>query len=349
MRVLVAIALVVVASSALAVPLRVGTYNVRGLPAIGVIPDRSAQMAAIAPLLEDLHSDGVPTVVALEEVFNPPYYDTLTDASTVHFDLVSPKTSNTRPPSTLPAGDGLTLLSDASLVLGQAIAHTTWNDCEGTVDLMTGVATNAGDCVAPKGFLFARLSVGSGMEVDVYTLHADAGQDSGSIAARMSNLNQLLVAIAANSAGRAVIVMGDTNSLYTKSGDIIAAFAASLGLKDAWVETALAGIFPAHPASNLPNNNSACPPPIGSASGSGVNGANCELVDKIFFRSGTNVQLTLQGYDVPTSFVDGSSAPLSDHLPATALFDVELVPEPALAALLAAGSLALAARRRRAC
>ncbi|NMM85849.1 hypothetical protein B2J88_15995 [Rhodococcus sp. SRB_17] len=54
--------------------------------------------------------------------------------------------------------------------------------------------------------------------------------------ARSANLDQLTHFIAARSAGNAVVVMGDTNSRYTRAGDSIAEFAAANGLRDAWVD-----------------------------------------------------------------------------------------------------------------
>nr|WP_176459587.1 hypothetical protein [Rhodococcus sp. OK302] len=50
--------------------------------------------------------------------------------------------------------------------------------------------------------------------------------------ARSANLDQLTRFIAARSAGNAVVVMGDTNSRYTRAGDSIAEFAAANGLRD---------------------------------------------------------------------------------------------------------------------
>jgi len=54
------------------------SYNVRGLPA-AVIEDRSAEIAAIAPRLEDFHSSGglhagISSVVLIQELFDPGYY-----------------------------------------------------------------------------------------------------------------------------------------------------------------------------------------------------------------------------------------------------------------------------------
>jgi hypothetical protein len=316
-------------TAAEAAPLRVFTYNTAGLPPLpqAGIPDRSAQFAAMAPLLEGLPDS---TLVALQEVFYVPYYDTL--ASGVTYPSVTPKTNDG--PNGI--GDGLTLMADWAL---SGVAHVAWANCFGSGGL------NGSDCDTNKGFLFARVALAPGLEVDVYNLHADAGQDTDSVAARQANLAQLAAYVSTNSiaAGRAVIVLGDTNSLYSRSTDTIAAFAAGLGLTDAWVAEALGGLVPDFSATP---NNAGCPPPRGSAApGPAASGASCELVDKIFYRSGTSVQLSLVDYEVALNFVSGTT-PLSDHLPVASLFDVTLVPEPHVAALLALGALGLRVRRR---
>jgi hypothetical protein len=324
--------LLALASAAAAAPLRVVTYNTFGLPPIsGLVPDRSAEFAAMAPLLEGLHADGTPTVVALQEVFYAPYYDTLTSPVAVSYADVTAKDAGG--PNGI--GDGLTLMSDAEIL---SFARTQWNDCFGA----SGLAGS--DCDTNKGFLFARLEAAPGVEVDLYQLHADAGTDAGSTAARIANLLQLSAAIQANSAGRAVIVLGDTNSRYTRSAENFGQILGALGLEDAWIESALGGAIPGF-GSNI---NGGCPPPRGNATGGAVDasGSSCELVDKILFRSGDDVSLALLGYDVPLHFVDGAGAPLSDHLPVAALFDVQRVPEPSLAALLLVGA-AIARRRAR--
>lgn len=322
----------VLSAAAFAAPLRVVTYNTFGLPPLPIagIPDRSAEFAAMAPLIEALQADGTPTLVALQEVFHTPYFDTL--AAGVTYPFVTVKDNGG--PSGI--GDGLTLMSD--LALG-SFARVQWTNCFGTG------GSGGSDCDTNKGYSFARIAVAPGLEIDIYSLHADAGQGTESIAARLANLNQLSVAIGANSGGRAVIVLGDTNSLYTRSTDAIASFAAGLGLSDAWVTEALAGTVPGFGTVN----NSGCPPPRGTATGGAINaaGATCELVDKIFYRSGSTVQIALTDYDVALNFVTGTGAPLSDHLPVAALFDVQLVPEPAAGALLALAALALRLRRRR--
>jgi hypothetical protein len=326
--------MVAVAGSADAAALRLVTYNTFGLPPIqGFVPDRTAEFTAMAPLLEDIHGDGTPTLLALEEVFHPPYFNFLTDPNTVTYPEITSK-DNGGPNG---IGDGLTLMSDLTIA---SFSRVGWTDCFGS----GGFAGS--DCDTNKGFMFARVEIAPGIELDFYTLHADAGQDANSRAARIANLGQLAAAIGANSFGRAVIVLGDTNSLYTRSTDAIGAFATALGLQDAWVEQALGGSTPGFGAVN----NSGCPAPRGSATGSAIDasGSTCEVVDKILFRSGGQLQLTLMDYEVLLNLVDGSGNPLSDHLPVTAMFDLQVVPEPALALLLVASGAALGARRARA-
>jgi endonuclease/exonuclease/phosphatase family metal-dependent hydrolase len=218
-------------------------------------------------------------------------------------------------------------------------ARTQWTDCFGTGGL------NGSDCDTNKGFAFARITLAPGAEIDLYDLHADAGQDAGSRAARQANILQLISFINTNSSGRAVIVLGDTNSLYTRSTDNIGLMLSNAGLQDAWIQSALGGTTPGFSTSP---NNSGCPPPRGNAVGGAVDasGASCELIDKIFFRSSAQLELTLLKYEVLLNFVDGSGASLSDHLPVTARFDYQLVPEPTLAVLLSVAAASIASRRR---
>lgn len=79
-------------------------------------------------------------------------------------------------------------------------------------------------------------------------------------------------------------------------------------------------------------------------------GPSCELIDKVFFRSGSRLALTPVSYDVPANFVDAAGGPLSAHLPVAAVFSFTTVPEPSVAAPLFAavllGAVRACARRR---
>ncbi|HEU4430967.1 MAG TPA: hypothetical protein VFT98_19565, partial [Myxococcota bacterium] len=178
-----------ITGAAHAAALRVVTYNTFGLPPIeDFVPDRTAEFAAMAPLLEGLHADGTDTLLALQEVFHPPYFNTLTDPNTVSYSDITAK-DNGGPNG---IGDGLTLMSDLTI---DSFSRVQWSDCFGSGGLL------GSDCDTNKGFMFARVELAPGVDLDLYVLHADAGQDSGSRAARLANLAQLAAAITTNSFG----------------------------------------------------------------------------------------------------------------------------------------------------
>lgn len=294
------------ATAAAADPVEVLTYNVRGLPP-QVIEDRTQEIAAIAPLLEDYHTpdgshEGAATLVELQELFYQPYYDTLTTDETVSYPYITPK-DNGGPAS---IGDGLNALSDYPF---SDLSRVQWNDCFGSF------GANGSDCDTNKGFSRAVYELADGAFVDVYNLHADAGQDEGSRAARRANIAQLVAAMNALSPdGTAVIVMGDTNSLYTRSGnDNIETLLSGTGVKDVWVELKHGGVVP----------------PAGAAVDGGCDadpaGSECERIDKIFYRSGDMVTLTPVSYAVPDDLFSEEGTDLSDHKPVAARFEVAAV------------------------
>lgn len=189
----------------------------------------------------------------------------------------------------VPFGDGLNTLSDMPF---EDFERVKWNDC----------ASGSGDCITPKGFTFMRARLGDGVWVDLYNLHTDAGSEAADIAAREKNLAQLSAFMNTHSAGNAVIVYGDTNTRYTR-GDGIAEFAAGNGLTDAWVEQIRGGDAP-----NEGDPALVCEDATVSA--------NCEVVDKILYRSGDHVRLDAGQYrNDHAAFRDGSGKNLSDHYP----------------------------------
>lgn len=295
--------LAVPAASATAAQFTTLTYNVRGLPP-QVIEDRTAEIAAIAPLLEDFHNaggviEGIDSIVLLQELFYQDYYDTLTDAQTISYANVTAKDSSG--PSGI--GDGLNMLADFTFT---GFDRTQWDDCFGSF----GQAGS--DCDTNKGYSFARFNLGDGLQVDVYNLHADAGQDADSQLARRNNIDQLIAAINTRSpAGTAVIVMGDTNSLYTRSpNDNIDSLVSGPGLTDVWVELVNSGVVPA------PG------PEIDSGCDTDPSGPDCEMIDKVFYRSGDTVILTPLEYSALKTEFSDAGGDLSDHIPVAVLFDV---------------------------
>lgn len=262
--------------------LRLLSYNVAGLPDFISSSSPAKNTSAIGEAINQFD------IVLLQEDFN--YHHKLVEKAQ------HPNQSKSSGPAVF--GDGLNRFSFPPF---QNFKRIKWNKCH-------GVFTHGSDCLTPKGFSVASHEISPGFYIDIYNLHADAGSDSGSLKARRDNLRQLLSYIEQHSAKRPVIVMGDFNSRYTRSGDIPEIFLEA-GFHDAW----------------LKYHNYSLPPEKGASINLGCDsnpsGDQCELIDKIFFRSAHDVALQLLHYEVPDEqFQDLEGRPLSDHLPVAAEF-----------------------------
>ncbi|MFG2121176.1 jacalin-like lectin [Streptomyces sp. NPDC048710] len=197
-------------------------------------------------------------------------------------------------------GDGLNTLSKYPF---EDFERVKWNDCTGT------------NCLTPKGFTLARLRLAEGVFVDLYNLHPNADDTDDALAARRANIAQVSAFIKANSAGNAVIVMGDTNTRYTRAGDNIRTLVDDNGLTDAWVKLVKGGTAPTQGADPL-----LCPTSAPSN--------DCEVVDKVLYRSSDLVSLNATRYnDEWAKFLDSSGGNLSDHFPHTVDFSYTLNPK----------------------
>ena len=246
-------------------------YNVGGLPQVlsSAQGDRAAATALISCYVRQFD------FVNVEEDFN--YHAALYDSCDDH-----PYRSPTSGGAAF--GSGLNSLSRFPYIDWDRIK---WNDCNGV------------DCLTPKGFTVARTRLAEGVYVDIYNLHAQAQTADADLSTRRKNILQLLGYIEENSAGNAVIVMGDTNTRYTRAGDNIWEFLLR-GYTDAWVSVVRGGAVPVSGAPAL-----TCDP--------AVTAPDCEVVDKVFFRDNGYVGLEATGYRVATDAVDPSGVELSDH------------------------------------
>ncbi|MBW8818359.1 MAG: endonuclease [Streptomyces sp.] len=191
-------------------------------------------------------------------------------------------------------GSGLNTLSKIPYD-GDDFERAHWNSCQ----------VDSGDCLTPKGFTFMRERLSEGVYVDFYNLHTNAGTNDGDLASRADNLNQLTAFIQAHSAGNAVVVMGDTNTRYTRSGDTIAEFAAANGLTDPWVQLVRGGTPPAKGSDALVCDQTGPTVPN-----------TCEVVDKVLYRSSRLVSLNATSYNNEhAKFLTDAGLMLSDHDP----------------------------------
>ncbi|MCB5168518.1 endonuclease/exonuclease/phosphatase family protein [Streptomyces bambusae] len=268
------------------------TYNVAGLP-----ESISSAPTPREPSTTEIGRRIAPyDIVHVQEDFN--YHARLYAADTAH---------PYRTPTSGGAGigSGLNTLSKSPYDTDD-FERVRWNSCQ----------YDSGDCLTPKGFSFARQRLAEGVYVDFYNLHTNAGTSAGDLASRADNLNQLTAFIRSHSAGNAVIVMGDTNTRYTRAGDTIAEFTAANGLEDAWVELIRGGIPPSKGSEPLVCDQSAPTVP-----------PTCELVDKVLYRSSRLVSLNATSYaNDHADFLTGDKLMLSDHDPVAVRFSWERNP-----------------------
>jgi endonuclease/exonuclease/phosphatase family metal-dependent hydrolase len=257
------------------------TYNIAGLPE-GISSAPTPRASATTAIGERI---GPFDIVNVQEDFN------------YHAYLYAADNHAYRTPTTGGAlfGSGLNSLSHQPY---SDLDRITWDDC----------FIGSADCLTPKGFTFHRVRLAEGAYLDVYNLHADAGDGSSDEAARRANLAQMTSYIGSHSVGNAVLVMGDTNTRYTRTGDRIAQFAADNGLTDVWVRLVRGGTAPAQGSPTLD-----CP-------GTGL-GVECEVVDKILYRSSRLLTLNATRYaNLDADFRNGDGLMLSDHFPIAADF-----------------------------
>ncbi|KAF3386748.1 Uncharacterized protein F1880_000751 [Penicillium rolfsii] len=188
-------------------------------------------------------------------------------------------------------GSGLNTVSNYDWV---DFTRVKWNTCSDA---------SGSDCLTPKGFTFMRWNPSTGVYIDFYNIHADAGTEDGDETARNSNLQQVADYIDTWSTGNAVVVMGDTNSRYTRSADTgVRVFQSQNGLSDAWVKLERNGVYPTAGADAILCDN---PSLI----------ETCETVDKVLYRGSKIVTLSASSFDYNgEKFLNTDSAYLGDVL-----------------------------------
>lgn len=268
------------------------SMNVAGLPAILNSNDVPGDKADNANQIGTYFAEYGYDIIHVQEDFNYHAYIYATDNHTYR----------TATSGGVPFGSGLNTLANYPWD-ESTFARVKWNECY----------LSSGDCLTPKGFTYMRMTIASSFTVDVYNLHTDAGDEAGDISARAANLQQVADYISANSAGQPVLVFGDTNSRYTRTGDGIRVLSTQNDLTDVWVELEMNGIAPTEGSDALLCDN---PSTV----------LTCEIVDKVFYRSGDSVQLTAASFDYAgEKFLQSNGSVLSDHDPVLVGFEWSLI------------------------
>ena len=206
--------------------------------------------------------------------------------------------------------DGLNLIWKNTLnVTGEN--WVSWNEHYGEV-------TNGADGLIDKGYRYYQAEIEEGVNLDIYILHMDADSDAQDIAARESQLKQLVSAIKASNHGNPIIVMGDTNCRYTRENlktlliDEINADG-RFTVQDTWVELVWNGVYPHHGADAM----------VATDKGGTYAYPHAEIVDKIFYINNveSDVTISAKSHTVATDFLDTDGTALADHWPVVVEFE----------------------------
>ncbi|MGD9171336.1 MAG: jacalin-like lectin [Candidatus Thiodiazotropha sp.] len=251
------------------------TYNIAGLLELfsSAETDRQSATEQISCYVNEFD------IVNVQEDFN--YHAYLYDTCNQHY-YRSPTTGG------MGIGSGLNTMSYYPFD-GDDMIRIAWDDCNGV------------DCLTPKGFTLARVRLAEGVYVDIYNLHTQAQVDDADLEARRANILQLLDYIEENSADNAVIVMGDTNTRYTREGDNILQLLEA-GFSDVWIELIRGGDVPVKGSDAL-----VCDPKMTDYA--------CEIVDKVLYRNNDFITLIPSHYEVRQDDVNEDGLKLSDHPP----------------------------------
>lgn len=209
--------------------------------------------------------------------------------------------------------DGLNLMyKDGLTVSGESM--TAWDEHYSPTTNYVVIDVpdkNGADGMIDKGFRFYQVQVADGVVVDVYILHMDAETDPGDNAARESQINQLMEAVAANDNGNPIIIMGDTNCRYTRD-PLEEKIINEGGFSDPWIDLERDGIFPKM------GDNALMVDKEGYQKG--------EVVDKVFYRNveGSPLQITASDYFVDAEGYTDEGGLLGDHPPVIVTFDYTL-------------------------
>ena len=206
--------------------------------------------------------------------------------------------------------DGLNLIWKNSTCTASNESWTQW----------TSMVETDGNQYVKKGFRHYDMTLGTnGPVIDVYILHMDAG-DTNATSSRESQWRQLAADINNADASRPKLIIGDTNSRWTRE-DITVNFMQQLNknltASDVWVEFCRNGVYPTTDMGDLTDQSDP------------TNYTNYEIVDKIIYINPTvanTLQLVPQSFRIEQDYTYGTvngtddTTPLGDHRPVVVTF-----------------------------
>ncbi|EUC62681.1 endonuclease/exonuclease/phosphatase family protein [Rhizoctonia solani AG-3 Rhs1AP] len=193
----------------------------------------------------------------------------------------------------VPSGSGLNTFSKYDWV---DFSRNKWDSCG-----------NA--CSSALGFTFMRVRIDKGVYIDMINLDVNRFNDQK---ATSLNIKQLSEFIRTESDGNAIIIFGNTGSLYTRNDDNLETVALEHDLKDAWVE-AIGDRGSAY-------SMAMCP-------GGAPLDLLCESEQKILYRGSRAINLKAHGFYYDTlRFKSPEGYFLSGQYPVRAAFEWSLYP-----------------------
>lgn len=288
--------------------------NVDGLPAkiLGVTINSDGKGEAGATAIgEYLKNKGI-DVVALSEDFN--YHNAIVEALGDGYKWGSYRgglTTDKYEANIRFNTDGLEFLTK----LPTSFSNESWTDWSQSY----GKLTNGSDELIKKGYRYYTVNLGDGVLVDFYTMHMDANDAAEDNDARASQWEQLCNAILGSNSNRPVIVMGDTNSRYTRDniyGKFINPLSGKYYVTDAWVQLCRGGVAPTFgdEALVVPDDKKLDPEAYKSN----------EIVDKVIYLNPKDAtyKLTANTIDFDAANYQNDGSLLGDHVPVIVGFNV---------------------------
>ena len=206
--------------------------------------------------------------------------------------------------------DGLNLIWKNAKINAQNESWTRWNTTSST----------DGNQYVRKGFRHYDVTIDGSALIDVYILHMDAGDNSDAIDSRHAQWRQLRDAINTSNLSRPKLVIGDTNSRWTReeiATNFMVGLSEQLTVSDVWVEKYRNNVYPTTAMGDLTDASDP------------ENYTNYEIVDKIFYINPTaanTVQLQPLSFKIEHDYTydsvdhDGNTNPLGDHHPVVVEF-----------------------------